>query len=333
MREHAFELRLCAHLEARGDLVARQLGAGVTAPAGRVLDILRVEPGPYFDARTALTDAAIPELAIAADVGAGRAGYWKDAVRGLDVHPATARAAIERAVEVGFLEAERRHGRTYVRQVARYPDWVGGLTAIENKPDLDVPGDLETQLRTDVSLALVDRVVLATASHVTRAHLHRWPDAVGVWRVRPDGDRLDVEVVREPTPLPVDEPGVELLERRPGRDEVEVVSAAAKARARRRLAERAYGKGWRTDVPAGCAHARVETVEGVGGLPGCAHFDRLVEPASECGPACRAFAPADPPALDPRAHRDRHSPWVADPAGRAREQGSLARFVPDDPDL
>ena len=328
MREHAFELRLCAHLEARGDLVARQLGAGVAAPAGRVVDVLRVEPGPDFDARTALTDAAIPALAVAADVGAGRARYWKDAVRHLDVHPERTREAVERAVAVGFLEAERRRGRTYVRQVARYPDWFAGLTAVENKPDLDAPGDLAAQLRTDVSLALVDRVVLATASHVTRAHLHRWPDEVGVWRFRPEAG--DLEVVREPTTLPVDRPGIELLERRPGRDDVAVVDAAEKARARVRLAERAYGKGWRTDAPAGCAHARVETVEGVAGLPGCAHFDRLVEPAVECGPSCPGFEAADPPAFDPRAARDRTSPWVADPRGRAREQGSLARFARDD---
>lgn len=324
MDEWEFELRLCAHLEARGDLVARQLGAGVSRPGGRVVDVLRVEPGPGFPARTALTDATIPPIAIAADVGTGRARYWKDAVRELDVHPDRARDAIDRAVATGFLEAERRHGRTYVRQVARYPDWVAGLTAIENKPTLDAPGDLETQLRTDVSLALVDRVVLATASHVTGAHLHRLPDAVGVWRFRPDADAL--EVVRDPEPLPVDVPGIELLERRPGRDEVRMVDPEAKRHARRRLAERAYGKGWRPAGPAACAHAAVVAAAGVDGLPACDHFDRLVDPATDCGTDCPAFAAADPPAFDRRAVRDRHSPWIADPPGRVRRQGQLDGF-------
>lgn len=325
MREWEFEQRLCAHLEARGALVARQLGAGVTAPGNRVVDVIVVEPGPGFDVRTSITDAAIPGLAIAADVGAGRARYWKDAVRGLDVHPERARAAVERAIEVGFLEAERRNGRTYVRQAARYPDdWFSTLTAVENKPDLDAPGDLEVQLRTDVSLAVVDRVVLATASYVTRAHLNRLPDAVGVWRFHPEAATR--EVVREPGSLPVDEPGIELLERRPGRDDVRVVDAEAKARARRRLAERAYGKGWRPDGPAGCTQTRVEAVSGVGGLTGCAQYERLVDPASDCGPACPAYEPAEPPAYDRSAHRDRGSPWVAAPDGVAREQGSLDAF-------
>ncbi len=324
VREFEFELRLCAHLEARGELVARQLGAGVARPANRIVDVLLVEPGPEFDARAALTDAAIPGLAVAADVGVGRARYWKDAVRGLDVHPDRARAAVERAVEAGFLEAERRNGRTYVRQVARYPDWVGGLTAVENKPDLAEPGDLATQLRTDVSLALVDRVVLATASHVTRAHRHRLPDEVGIWRFHPDDGEL--EVVREPERLPVGAPGVELLARRPGRDEVRVVDAGAKARARRRLAERAYGKGWRPDALPGCANAEAAERDGVGGLPGCSWHGRLVDPAGECGPSCPGYEPADPPSVDLAAARDRTSPWVAAPAGRAREQAGLDRF-------
>ena len=325
MHEWAFEQRLCARLESRGALVARQLGAGVAAPGNRVVDALVVETGPGFEARAALTDAAIPGPVLDADLGAGRARYWKDAVRGLDVHPDRARGAVDRAVEVGALEAERRNGRLYVRRAARYPgDWFAGLTAVENKPDLGRPGELEVQLRTDVSLALVDRVVLATASHVTRAHLNRLPDPVGVWRFLTDTGQ--VEVVREAEQLPVDEPGIELLERRPGRDVVEVVGPDAKTRARRRLAERAYGKGWRPSGHAGCANARVESIDGVAGLTGCGRYDRLVDPATDCGEGCSAYEPADPPSYDRATLRDRTSPWVVDPAGRARRQGSLDAF-------
>lgn len=326
MREWVFEQRLCAHLEARGELVARQLGAGVTAPANRVVDVVQVAPGPGFDARTAITDAAVPGLVLDADVGAGRARYWKDAVRDLDVHPDRARSAVERAVEIGFLEAERRRGRLYVRQATRYPnDWFGELTTIENKPDLDAAGDLETQLRTDVSLAVADRVVLATQSYVTGAHLDRLPDPVGVWRFHPDDDEL--EIVREPARLPVETPGIELLDRRPGRDEIRIVEPASKARARRRLAERAYGKGWRPTGPAGCRHATVRTVAGVDGLMACSHYDRLIDPATDCGASCPAYEAAGPPTFDRTAARDRHSPWVADPPGRRRRQGSLDGFV------
>lgn len=325
MTEWALEQRLCAHLEATGALVARQLGTGVSEPANRVADVVLIDSGPQFDTRRQLTDTVIPSLVLEADVGVGRARYWKDTIRDLEIHPERARSAIDRAIEIGFLEAERRNGRLSVRQAARYPaDWFGELTAIEVKPDLDRPGDLATQLRTDVSLSVVDRVVLATTSHVTRAHLHQFPDPVGVWRVSPEEPTH--EVVRTAEQLPVKDPGIELLSRQAGRADISIVESPAKTRARRRLAERAYGKGWRPEAPIGCEHATVRTVAGVGGLPACSHFDRLVDPPNDCGSACPAYEPAEPPSYDRRAARDRHSPWVAAPPGRARRQGTLERY-------
>ncbi|WP_121820646.1 DUF5787 family protein [Halostella salina] len=316
MREFGFELALCARLEDDETLVARQLGGGVVAPANRVLDVVTVTPGPEFRDRALVTPERIPALAIESDVGPGRFRYWKDA---FDCHPERARDAVERAVEVGFFERERRGGRDYVRQVTRYPDWFGRLRAIENKPDLGSPGDLSTQLRKDASLALVDEVVLATASHVTRAHLNRIPDPVGVWRVDPDDG---VAVVREPDRLPVDGTGIELLERRAGRSDVRPVTAAEKARYRRRLAERAYGKGWRPDEFPACARAAVES----GGVPHCDWHGRVVDPKNECGPSCPGHAPDDDPAVDAAAERDDRSPWVADPDGVSRRQAGLDRF-------
>lgn len=323
MREFAFELRLCARLEAAGKLVARQLGASVHRPGNRIVDVLIVEPGPSFDDRAAITSAEIPDLAIEANVGTGRARSRRVAFRDLDVHPDAARDAADRAVEIGFLARERRGGQGHLRQTARYPDdWFDRLVAIENKPDLGRPGDLEAQLRTDVALGLVDAVVLATESYVTRAHLNRFPDEVGVWRF--DGDEF--EVVREPTPLPVDGSGVEIVEEGAGSTEIRIVDGVAKARTRRRMAERAYGKGWRTyDLPA-CAHTEAAEIHGVGGLPRCGHYDRLVEPSTECGPACPAFEPAEAPAVDLATERDRTSSWTADPASYARRQSGLDRF-------
>lgn len=321
MREYGFELALCAHLERASDcLVSRQLGASTRGK--RVVDILQVEPGLEFDARAAITPHTIPERAIEANVGPGRARYWRDV---FDGHLDSDRAAMERAVDVGFLERKRRNGRTYIRQTARYPDWFGRLRGVENKPDLDAPGELTLQLQRDVSLAALDEVILATESHVTGAHLNRLPDAVGVWRFDPQTEER--KVIREPTPLDATGPGLEILASHPGRAEVRPVTAMEKTQLRRRLAERAYGKGWRTwDLPA-CANC----VPDVDGLPHCAHHDRLIHPAEACSPDCPGHDPADPPEVDRDAARAQRSLWVADPPGRVRRQASLDRFGgPDD---
>ncbi len=319
--EYAFEVALCSHLESVTDWVlARQLGAGVAVPGTRVVDVVGVEPGPGFDDRAAVSAASLPPAAIEATVGAGEARFWKDAFP--DASDGAARRAIDRAVDAGFFEVERRGGREFVRQTARYPDdWFARLVGVENKPDLGSPGGLERQLRTDVSLGVFDAVVLATESYVTRAHLNRIPDEVGVWRFDPEaGER---EVVHDPTPLPTDDWGVEPGERRPLRWDVRVVSPEAKARARRRVAERAYGKGWRpTELPP-CARAATTP----DGRPRCSEFDRVVDPGSECGPDCPAFEAADPPETDPAALRDARTPWVADPEGVRRRQAGLDRFL------
>jgi len=318
--EFAFELALCASLEReRPDrLYARQLGGAVHGR--RVVDVVAVEPGPEFDTRRAVTSETIPPLAVESDVGPGSAVRPADA---FDCHPERARAVADRAVEVGYFERERQDGHTAVRQVTRYPDWVDSLVAIENKPDLKSPGDLRDQLRTDVSLALFDEVVLATESYVTRAHLNRFPDPVGVWRFDPEtGER---EVVRKPTRLPVDESGIELLDRHAGRTDVCPVTAEEKARIRRRVAERAYGKGWRPDELPACARCDPD-VGPAPGLPWCTYHDRLVRPTVECGSDCAGHDSADPPEVDGDAVRARRSPWDPDPEGVDRRQVGLDRF-------
>jgi len=329
--EFAFELEVCAHLEgSREGILARQLGASVAESGGRILDIVHIEPGPEFDARTAITSAEIPLAAIDSSVGPGRARYWK---RAFDCHPDRARRATERAREIGFFESERRNGREYVRQVARYPDWYGSITGIENKPDLGRPGDLKRQLRTDVSLGVLDYAILATESYVTRTHLHRLPDEMGVWRVHrlesdhTEGPPLEIEVIREPTRLSVENPGIEPLEYHPGRTDIAVVAPDAKAKQRRRIAERAYGKGWRTyDFPA-CETCEVDDAT-PSSLPHCPWAGRLVDASSECGPSCPGYetgtAAVDTATL--REERDRYSPWVADPDGKQRRQSGLDQF-------
>lgn len=314
MREFGFELALCARLERETGVVSRQLGGHVHGR--RILDTVVVEPTDAVAERAAITPERIPTAAIESDVGPGRARYWKDA---FDCHPDHARRAVELAVDRGFFQRERRGGRTYVRQTTRYPDWVERITAIENKPDLDRPGDLATQLRTDVSLGLVDRVVLATADYVTRAHLNRLPGPVGVWRFDPDtGER---EVVRKATPLDR-EGGIELLDRTPTRADIRPVTATETARARTRLAERAYGKGWRTfDYPA-CS----QCVPDDDGLPHCLWKGRPVRESEECGPDCDGYDPDAAPPVDCDELRAARTPWDPDPAGRRRRQSGLDRF-------
>ena len=317
--EFGFELSLCRWLESTTEwLVARQLGGAVAAPGSRIVDICGVIPGEEFEARTRITSDAIPSLAVESDAGAGEA---VDARQAFDCSADHAHSVIEQAVDCGFFETERRNGRLYVRQTTRYPDWIGGLVGIENKPDLDNPGDLQRQLRIDVSLGVFDRVILATESYVTDAHLNRLPEAVGVWRFDPDtGERT---VVREPTPLAVDETGVELQATKPLQTAVAFVSPAQKAAKRRRIAERAYGKGWRTYTFPDCRH--IETTDD--GRPFCAWFDRVVNPAVECGTDCEGFEIGEPPTVDCEQLRDERSPWVADPEGTTRAQSGLDRFL------
>lgn len=321
MREFAFELAVCSKLEAeRSAIVSRQLGGGVHRPGGRILDVITVEPGPAFARRAAITAETIPAAAIEAEVGPGQ---FRAATRVIDGPPERARQIAEQAAEIGFFETERRGGQLYVRQVTRYPSaWFGKLVGIENKPDLDRPGALETQLRTDVSLGLLDNVVLATASHVTGAHLNRIPDPVGVWQVAPDTEPALIEVVREPAQLPTESGGVELLGRHPGQAEIEIVSSNEKSRARRRIGERAYGKGWRTyDLP-DCA----QLVPTEAGCPDCNWAGEVINPSVVCGPDCPGYSSTDAPTIDLEALRDRRSPWSRDPQGFASQQAGLDRF-------
>ncbi|QAU13365.1 hypothetical protein EKH57_11925 [Halorubrum sp. BOL3-1] len=317
--EYRFELALCAALESPDRVVARQLGAGVATPGTRIVDVCLLRPGPTFDERAAIAADRIPDPAVEAAVGPGEAVPVTDA---FDLSPERVNDVVDRAVEVGYLERERRDGRPVVRATARYPDdWVEDLVAVENKPDLGTPGDLEAQLRYDVAIGLFDEVVLTTASYVTRAHLNRIPEAVGVWRFDPEtGER---EVVREATPLDPVAPGVEIRDERPSRTDVALVDPDAKARKRRRVAERAYGKGWRPDPPP-CAHGEPTD----DGRPRCAHFDRVVDPGRECGGGCPAFEPADPPDAEGERLRDERTAWVAAPdGGGPRRQSGLSRYL------
>ena len=317
--EFRFELALAAHLEATTDqLIARQLGGAVADPGCRIMDLCCVRPTDALADRAAITSREIPPLAIESDVGAGGAVDWRDA---FDCSVEHAQSVVDRAVECGFFTVERHNGRRYVRQTTRYPDWIDSVVGIENKPDLDRPGDLDRQLRIDTALALFDTVVVATESYVTRAHLNRLPGAEGGGGAYRESGGRRAAAAR--TPLATDEPGSEPTAAEPLRTDIEIVPPDAKNRRRRRIAERAYGKGWRPETLPGCEHATATD----DGRPYCAYYDRVVNPATDCGEGCPGYEPSEPPAVDLAAIRDERSPWVADPDGVSRSQSGLDRFL------
>lgn len=318
VREYRFELRLCAYLEDHRDgVVGRQLGGGVDNPGTRVNDVIHVAPGQEFERRRKIGSDTIPQPAIEAPV---RLGTVTPVTELFETTPERARAIAEDAAEAGFFERERKEGRTVVRQTTAYPDWFNEITAIENKPDLDRPGAMARQLRFDVAIGLYDRVILATVDHVTGAHLNRFPEPVGVWRFDPEsGERT---VIREPSPLPTSEAGTEIWEERPLRTDVTLVDAPSVRKARRRVAERVWGKGWRPERLPACGQCEATAK----GLPYCGYFDQIVNPINDCGPGCPGHTPSSPPTVDMEAKRAEHSPW--DPESRAfvSEQAELNRF-------
>mgnify|MGYP000229249969 CR=1 FL=1 len=140
-----------------------------------------------------------------------------------------------------------------------------------------------------------------------------------------DPDSGERTVIREAEPLATDDAGIEIVERDSARTEIRVATAAEKARARRRVAERAYGKGWRSfDLP-DCARA----VPDDDGLPYCPYKERVVRPATDCGPVCDGHDPTDPPDQTVDSLRAARTPWEPDPAGRKRRQSGLDRYVDD----
>lgn len=320
VQEYPFELAMCAALEKQTDgFLARQLGI-----SSRIVDVVEVQPGPAFTDRFSLTAEPIPSLAIESDVGVGEATYWKSAI---DAPSEQARQIVDRAISIGFFDVERNNGREYIRQTARYPKWFGGLRAFENKPDLGRPGDLELQLRKDVSLGLFDAVILVTASHVTGAHLNRIPDEIGVWRFFPDDG--DFTEIREPRTLETDTTGIEVIDTFASRFDINTITPAEKASLRRRIAERAFGKGWRPDQLPGCGKISPDGLRWhhTDMLPYCAYHDRLIDPREECGSACQGYTTSAPAITNRAQYRDRYTPWNPDPPGKVREQASLNDFV------
>ena len=188
------------------------------------------------------------------------------------------REAIHRAADRGAVETRRRGNRIELRRIAPYPDWISRIIAVENKPDLDASAAraLASQIEYDVDCGLLDEVWVATRATddpVPSVLLEEFPVEAGVLAVGPRAG--DADVLWHPSTLSVSDDD---------RDR------------RRVIAERAYGRGWRSYVDTmrpDCRHFELREV-GKAFVPYCAAKGRC-QTGAECSGSCPAFEP-EPPA-------------------------------------
>jgi len=214
------------------------------------------------------------------------------------------RAAVHRAADRGLVERRRgTNGRVELRRKWEYPDWVERVVAVENKPDLDASAarDLAPQLEYDVALALADEVWVATnetGASVEPALLEDVPVEAGVLTVGADGE---ASVGWHPRTLAADAPGTRILERPDGGGHdasaarFEYADPEWKRAKRLEIAERAYGRGWRSYVDTmrpDCRHFELDADES-GALPYCAARE-CHQTAGECAGSCPEFEPEPP---------------------------------------
>ncbi len=311
--EFAFELQVCAWAErfwppGDGDrqvVVARQLGTRY-----RRWDTLVIEcdPGGLADrARFGPECLDSDLLHVVRHAPAGWAWY-REALPDPGYPWRYVREAVHRAADRGVVETRREGNRIHLRRRWRYPDWVDRVVAIENKPDLDASAArrLVPQLERDVALGLADEVWVATTvtgERVEPALLEDLPVEAGILTVEPGARGADaVDVAWQPRQLRVADPGTRILDRPEGtgRDasaaRFEYADPGWKAAKRREVAERAYGRGWRSyagGMRPDCRHFRLEPRADVA-RPYCT-AKACHQTATECAGSCPEFEP-EPPA-------------------------------------
>jgi hypothetical protein len=293
--EFGFELLVCRWAEERWPpegrrdtavLVARQLGT-----QRRRWDTVVVECDPVgLAARAQFGDRALDSDLLHVVRHAPESWAWyRDALP----HPGYpwryVRAAVHRAAGRGVVEKRRRNNRIQLRRVAPYPDWVRRIVAIENKPDLDASAAraLSDQLRRDVETGLADEVWVATAAtgrRVEPALLEDVPVEVGILTMSFDPEArgaawAEADVAWHPSDVSPDDEG--------GGDDRETT--------RLELAERAYGRGWRSyheTMRPDCRHFELRRF-GDAFVPHCAAKGRS-QTAAECAGSCSDFEPEPP---------------------------------------
>ncbi|WP_280585846.1 DUF5787 family protein [Halorubrum sp. Boch-26] len=305
--EFGYELLVCRYAELawhpsdgpRPAVVARQLGT-----KERRWDTVVIEVDPAaFAVRRAFGERAIDsDLLHVVRHAPAEWSWYRDALP----HPGYpwryVRQAVHRAAGRDLIEKRRRNNRIQLRRKRPYPDWVERIVAVENKPDLDrsAADRLAEQLTHDVDTALADEAWLATETtgeRVEPALLREMPIEAGILAtdfsegVHPDA----ADVAWHPSDLSggagaTDEPegGDDPSERTGSRDpETETL--------RLEIAERAYGKGWRSyheTMRPDCRHFELRR-EGRSLVPRCAAKEK-VPTARECSGSCPDFSPEPP---------------------------------------
>ncbi|WP_336022394.1 DUF5787 family protein [Halobellus salinisoli] len=226
------------------------------------------------------------------------------------------REAIHRADARDVVETRRNGNRIEIRRVAPYPDWLRRIVAVENKPDLDASAAraLSGQLEHDVETALADEVWVATEAtgrRIEPALLEDLPVDVGIVALS-----FDESVTGMPHDVAHDaaadtrgdrrSDGVDAADARVEFEgtvewypsEVTPTDAEADDERRRRrleLAERAYGRGWRSyheTMRPDCRHFELRRF-GAAFVPNCAVKGRS-QTAAECAGSCPKFEPEPP---------------------------------------
>ncbi|OYR66509.1 hypothetical protein DJ71_21990, partial [Halorubrum sp. E3] len=197
------------------------------------------------------------------------------------------RQAVHRAAGRDLIEKRRRNNRIQLRRKRPYPEWVQRIVAIENKPDLDrsAADRLADQLVHDVETGLADEAWLATETtgeRVEPALLREMPVEAGILATDFSGglDADAADVAWHPSDLAPAE-----HERRASDTET----------LRLEIAERAYGKGWRSfhdTMRPDCRHFELRG-EGRALVPHCAAKAKSPT-ARECSGSCPEFSPEPP---------------------------------------
>ncbi|MFC7187112.1 DUF5787 family protein [Halorubrum yunnanense] len=290
--EFGYELLVCRYAElawhpsdgSRPAIVARQLGT-----KERRWDTVVIEVDPAaFGERRAFGERTIDSDLLHVVRGAPAEWAWyRDALP----HPGYpwryVRQAVHRAADRDLIEKRRRNGRIEFRRTRPYPDWVERIVAVENKPDLDrsAADRLADQLEHDVETALADEAWLATETtgeRVEPALLREIPVEAGILATDfSEGVHGNAgSVTWHPSDLsPADR---------------ECRDPEAKT-LRLEIAERAYGKGWRSfhdTMRPDCRHFELRR-EGRALVPYCAAKEK-VPTARECAGSCPSFSPEPP---------------------------------------
>jgi len=264
----------CAHL------VARQLGT-----ASRRWDTVVVEVDPAALAvRHQFGDRELEsDLLHIVRNAPVEWSYYRDALPDPGYPWRYVREAIHRAAARGIVDKRKDGNRIQIKRIRPYPDWVRRLIAIENKPDLDASAarQLADQLQHDVETGLADEVWVATEQtgrRVEPALLESLPVEAGILTTEfENGVTADSASVEwYPTRLSTDE-----SEHRIGR--------------RLELAERAYGRGWRSyheTMRPDCRFFELRR-SGRALLPWCA-AKQCHQSAAVCSGGCRDFQPEPP---------------------------------------